>query len=123
MPKKQYRDLEIGEEIRAGDEFFDKDRSCWWPTARVGQYIHKDHHHKYRRAIVPEVPLSADQLAAFVGELNALCLKYGVSIGTNVETDSSERLESGAVEIGQTIQPKGQHPKFVSLMTVESFPC
>lgn len=75
------------------------------------------------RVSLPESQLSETAVSAFVGELNALCLKYGVFISTSVETDSSGLFQSAAVEIGQTIQPKGQYQQTLTLITREAFPC
>ena len=75
------------------------------------------------RVFLPESQLSETAVSVFVGELNALCLKYGVFISTNVETDGSGLFQSAAVEIGQTVQPKGQYQQTITLKTAESFPC
>lgn len=72
---------------------------------------------------ISESQLSANQLKAFISELNALCRQYGVFISTSVETDSSNQFQSSAVEIGQTVQPKGKCPQTVTLITREAFPC
>lgn len=75
------------------------------------------------RVFLPESQLSETAVNVFITELNTLCLKYGVFIGTSVETDSSGHFQSAAVEIGQTVHPKGRYQQTITLKTVEAFPC
>lgn len=65
---------------------------------------------------------SKQHIESFVTELNALCLRYKVTLGTYVETDGSERLQSQQVVVAQTVKLPRRHPTEIDLLKCDGFP-